>query len=67
MNTKMKVLSVSIDKVEDSVKQVKDDSKKMVEKMTEVRSKVDDLHSENLQIKEMLKHIMTTLAPAPIR
>ena len=67
MNTKMKVLSVSIDKVEDSVKQVKDDSKKMVEKMTEVRSKVDDLHSENLEIKEMLKQIMTTLAPAPIR
>ena len=63
----MKVLSVSIDKVEDSVKQVKDDSKKMVEKMTEVRSKVDDLHSENLEIKEMLKQIMTTLAPAPIR
>lgn len=67
MNTKMKVLSVSIDKVEDSVKQVKYDSKKMVEKMTEVRSKVDDLHSENLQIKEMLKQIMTTLAPEPIR
>ena len=67
MNTKMKVLSVSIDKVEDSVKQVKDDSKKMVEKMTEVRSKVDDLHSENLQIKEMLKQIKTSLAPATIR
>ena len=67
MNTKMKVLSVSIDKFEDSVKQVKDDSKKMVEKMTEVRSKVDDLHSENLEIKEMLKQIKTSLAPATIR